>query len=168
MLLICLLSGAPRGQSRRRLFLKKGRMMRTSTMIVHNHVLNKPTMSRRLQWLGREHNDYIIRWVHSLLIMSIQLLRMIYYLIEVKCLYSGLKNTTWMDRPLSVQRMQVEDDSCCPDFDFQIHGEFCTNLDGSNPSVIHGWKDGEVYFHMQLTTHRLELYRMSYPYFSEH
>jgi len=110
MLLICLLSGAPRGQSRRRLFLKKGRMMRTSTMIVHNHVLNKPTMSRRLQWLRREHNYYSIRWIHSLLIMSIQLLRMIYYLIEVKCLYSGLKNTTWMDRPLSVQSKQVEDD----------------------------------------------------------
>ena len=73
-----------------------------------------------------------------------------------------------MDRPLSVQRMQVEDDSCCPDFDFQIHGEFCTNLDGSNPSVIHGWKDGEVYFHMQLTACRLELCRLSYPCFSEH
>ena len=86
------------------------RLMRTSTMIVHNHMLNKPTMFTRLQWLGRERNDYNIRWIHSLLIMSMHLLRMIYYLIEVQCLYSGLKNTPWMDRPLSVQRKQVEDD----------------------------------------------------------
>ena len=100
--------------------------------------------------------------------MSMHLLRIIYYLIEVQCLYSGLKNTPWMDRPLSVQRMQVEDDSCCPDFDFQIHGEFCTNLNGSNPSVIYGWKDSEVYFHMQLPVRRLELCRLSYPCFSEH
>ena len=54
------------------------------------------------------------------------------------------------------------------DSDFQIHGEFCTNLDGFNPSVIYGWKDDEVYFHMQLMAHRLELCRLSYPYFREH
>ena len=53
-----------------------------------------------------------------LLIMSMHLLRMIYYLIEMQCLYSGLKNTPCMDRPLSVQRKQVEDDCCCLDFDF--------------------------------------------------
>jgi hypothetical protein len=56
----------------------------------------------------------------------------------------------------------------CPDFYLQIHDELCTNLDGSNPSFIHGWKYGEVYFHMQLTAHHLELCRMSYPCFSEH
>ena len=110
MLLICLLSSASRDQSQGRLFLKKGRMMRTSTMIVHNHVLNKPTMSTRLQWLGRERSDYNIRWIHSLLIMSMHIQRMIYYLIEVQYLYSGLKNTPWMDRPVSIQRKQVEND----------------------------------------------------------
>ena len=54
------------------------------------------------------------------------------------------------------------------DFDFQIHGEFYTNIDSFNPSVIYGWKDDEVYFHMQLTAHRLELCRLSYACFSEY
>jgi hypothetical protein len=99
--------------------------------------------------------------------MSMHLPRMIYYLIEVQCLYSGLKNTPWIDRPLSVQR-KLKMMCCCPDSDFQIHGEFCTNLDVSNPSVIYGWKDGEVYFHMQLMAHRFQLCRLSYACFSEY
>jgi hypothetical protein len=72
--------------------------------------VEQATMSTRVHWFERERNDYNIRWIHSLLIMSMHLLRMIYYLIEVQCLYSSLKNTPWMDRPLSVQRKQVEDD----------------------------------------------------------
>ena len=144
----------------------RGILIRTSTMIVHNHVLNKPIMSTRFQWLGQERSDYNIRWIHSLF-MSMHILRMIYYLIEVQCLSSGLKNMPWTDRPLSVQRKQVEDDVLLFRFWLPNSWWILYNSWWFQPNCYIWMENGEVYLHMQLTARPLELCRLRYACFSE-
>jgi len=143
-------------------------MLKTIMTLValHNHVLNKPTMSTRGQWLKREWSDYDIRWIHSLF-MSMHILRMIYYLIEVQCLSSGLKNMPWTDRPLSVQRKQVEDDVLLFRFWLPNSWWILYNSWWFQPNCYIWMENGEVYLHMQLTAHPLALCRLRYACFSE-
>ena len=154
MLLIWLDSMVMNNQSRGWLFLKKERMMRTSLMTDRLWMLNKiiklattPTSSH---WLGQKKSNYKKRWIYSLIVMSMYLLRIIYYLIVVHYLCSGLKNMQCLTRLLRVQRKATwRRRVAVSDSDFQVRDEFCTNPRSFTLSILYHWRHLEVYFPTQ-------------------
>ena len=67
-------------------------------MAFHWRILNKilklTTILMRGQWLGPKWNNYNMRWIFSLMIMNMPLLRIMFYLMEAHYLFSGL-NHKW-------------------------------------------------------------------------
>ena len=145
--------------------------MRTSFMTDRLWMLNKiiklattPTSSH---WLGQKQSNYKKRWIYSLIVMSMYLLRIIYYLIVVHYLCSGLKNMQCLTRLLRVQRKATwRRRVAVSDSDFQVRDEFCTNPRSFTLSILYHWRHLEVNFPMQLTDHDLELCSKRYDWFS--
>jgi hypothetical protein len=121
------------------------KLMRTYLMPFHWRILNKilklTTILMRGQWLGPKWNNYNMRWIFSLMIMNMPLLRIMYYLMEAHYLFSGLNHksrTGWTLETKGDQREQVGVEMLCTDFDFQLTSVFCTILGGPTPSIIYG------------------------------
>ena len=97
-------------------------------IIVHNHVLNKPCnvykgpMTRaRAHRLQHKVNSLLIDYEHTSTRNDLLPNRGATHVLRFYKILHG-----WIGH--SVHRKQVEDECCCLDFDFQIHGEFGTNL----------------------------------------